>query len=484
MKKINTAEKALLDAERTAKAIKENTEKSLRSIVSEAVADMILKEGKAAEDKDDYEVEDVNTDDSAEENVVSTDTEKEKAEEPTEDVTSKGGEKEGEKATDEPAGDDGDEDADDDDFADVEDYKVGDNDYDVTGVEADDEVFRVFNKFNKDDQVVVKKNDDGTYSIKPDESDAEYVIEFDPAVGDAIAELEDGDENTDGEDKEHDFEFEVEPDADADGDEFEFEVDDLDDTDGDESDEVELDLNEGGLGYTDNYQKNVFKTGLGMKEPADPKTTYSMEKGVPTGEEKPWAGKANDPLYKKVEESGCDETEANLEEDGQGLNTKHKMVKTQNHINRGAQNQKVVSQDGEYRGNIQEKTEKIIKKAKQLQELNEQYEKALTKLKKSLLESAVSNMNLSYMVKLMTECTMTQDERQKLGERFADVKTLKEGKNVYESVRKELKEAVKTMPVMEQTLSAGPKASINETVVFQNNPALDLMKRMENLYRR
>ena len=279
-----------------------------------------------------------------------------------------------------------------------------------------------------------------------------------------------------------DFNSDEEPE----GEEDTYEISLDDDEPSDESDETRIDINEDdNLGYTDSYQKDVFSNKFNMKEPGDSKTTYSMDGGAPKGAEKPWAGKHSEPDYKKVEECGdMPNADANIEEDGSGLNTKHKMVKTQNRINRSAQNQKVVSQDGEYKGNLNESVKKIIAKAKEVQKINEEYGKAIAKLKKSLMESAVSNISLVNMVKLLSECTMTIDERKNLMERFKDVKTLKESKETYEAIRKELTEsAAKSAPIIEKQIKAEPSKSINETVIYKNNPCIDLMDRMDNLYK-
>ena len=101
-----------------------------------------------------YDVEDVDTD-----TVVSDDTqEAENAEE--------GGEEGAEDATDA-----------DDEWSDFEQYKVGDNDYDFTGVDGET-ALKVYNKLGDDDQIFIKKDEDGNYEVKDEETGAEYVIEL------------------------------------------------------------------------------------------------------------------------------------------------------------------------------------------------------------------------------------------------------------------------------------------------------------------
>ena len=64
MKKNTTAEKAILDAQKAAKAIKENTDKSLQELMNNAIAKLVMEsDDEPEDDKDSYEVEDVKTED-------------------------------------------------------------------------------------------------------------------------------------------------------------------------------------------------------------------------------------------------------------------------------------------------------------------------------------------------------------------------------------------------------------------------------------
>ena len=115
-KKNNTAEKTILDAEKITKALKEGTEKQLQSILNEALSNIIK------EDEDIEEVEDeVVADDGYE--VEDVETEETSIDDETPEV-------EGEEAEVEDT-----EDAEDE-WSDFEEYKVGDNDYDFTGVDG------------------------------------------------------------------------------------------------------------------------------------------------------------------------------------------------------------------------------------------------------------------------------------------------------------------------------------------------------------
>lgn len=451
-KKNNTAEKTILDAEKITKALKEGTEKQLQSILNEALSNIIK------EDEDIEEVEDeVVADDGYE--VEDVETEETSIDDETPEV-------EGEEAEVEDT-----EDAEDE-WSDFEEYKVGDNDYDFTGVDGET-ALKVYNKLNDDDEIFVTKDEDGNYEFKDEETGAEYVIELDADGNDEEAEVEDDlDLDTEG-DEEEEFEIDLgEEGEDEDNEELEIELDVVDDEEAeDESEDDDELLSEEDLGYTDSYQKDVFAKKPNMSVPG--KNNEDWSEGVPTGAEKPWAGKGDmKPFGEKKQE---------LDENGNGLNAKRSMKKTQNRLNKDAQGQHVASEEGEYKGTLSEdKARKIINAAKAIQAENKLYKESIEKIKKSLYEAAVLNVNLGKIVSLLVNETTTKEEKQNILERFNNVKTLKEGNALYESIKKELNGSAKKTPIMERQISMSP--SLNETTFYtQSNPSLNLMERMNNL---
>ena len=204
-KKNNTAEKTILDAEKITKALKEGTEKQLQSILNEALSN-IIKEDEDIEEVEDevvaddgYEVEDVET----EETSIDDETPEEEGEEAEVEDT---------------------EDAEDE-WSDFEEYKVGDNDYDFTGVDGET-ALKVYNKLNDDDEIFVTKDEEGNYEFKDEETGAEYVIELD----------------ADGNDEEAEADDELELDIEGD-DEEEFEIDLGEEGDEDDSDVLNEEYN-------------------------------------------------------------------------------------------------------------------------------------------------------------------------------------------------------------------------------------------------
>ena len=456
MKKNNNTEKAVLDAQNISESLKNGTESVFQSLINETLNKLITE----SEDDDAEEVE-----------VEDTDAEK--------DTKDEGGvEKEPVKGDGEEADADSEADGAEEDDADLDDFEIGDGVYDVT--DADDETaLKVYNKLNDDDEIVVTDNGDGSYEFEGDDGQ-EYVIELPEDFGDNSTEDVEFEIEPDGDD-EDEVEFEFEPDEDEDDidiefddndgeDEFEIDTDDDDDLDIELVDDDDDDaLNEENLGYTDSYQHDVMP-GLKNDEPANPSATYSMNGGAPKGASKPWAGKGNSKPF-----NGESDIEENITTSKASA---RKMVKT--NINGNCyepQVTKVNSANGQY----------IKESIKKLQKENKQYRLAINGIKKSLKEAAVLNVSLGQIVKLLSENSTTKAEKKSIVERFTNVKTIAEGKQLYNSISRELNEAKKSPISIEKTFSTKSSNALNETTIYnkstEDNPALDLMNRMNNLYK-
>ena len=469
-KKNNTAEKTILEAEQITKALKEGTEKQLRNLMNEALSNLIKEDENQEENEepvedDSYEVEDVDAENSSEDETP----------EGTDGTDST---EEGESLADNA------EEADDE-WSDMEEFKVGDNDYDFTGVDGET-ALKVYNKLNDDDEIFVTKDEDGNYEMRDDETGAEYVIELNPDGDDAEAEFEvelGDDESEDADSEDNDSEIEIDFDDEPEEDDTEIEID-LGDDDQELGDDEELEdpelndddeddeLNEENLGYTDSYQKDVFTKKPNMSEPA--KGMNDWDNGAPKGAEKPWAGKGDMKPFGKqkqeVDEQVVLGSEANNRK--KVKSAVKRQAKTGYHT---------VSQDGEYKGDINEaKIRKIVEAAKAIQAENKLYKESIEKIKKSLYEAAVLNVNLGKVVSLLVNETTTREEKNSILERFNNVKTIKEGNALFESIRRELKGSTQKSAIMERQISMAP--SLNETTIYtQSNPSLDMMARMDNL---
>lgn len=482
MKKNNTAKKAALDAKNISEALKESTQNALQSMLNEAISKTLMEatDEKCCEEDD---AEDVDTEDSYD--VEDVDTEN-----PTDDEGCEGGECE-----------DTDDAEDDDEWSDMEDYKVGDNDYDFTGVDGD-EVLKVYNKLGDDDQIFVKKDEDGNYELKDEETGAEYVIELGDNA-DSADEFEDGDDDAElgieldneepedegeeefdidlgdeedsaefeGEDGDDDVEFDIELDDEEPEDEGEEEFDiDLGDEDDDDL------LNEEDLGYdtSHNYQKDVMP-GLNMSEPADSSTTNDWDAGVPKGNSRPFSGyknKESNLFTKNVNETATLRARTQTKRAGGSNTTPREHNKEEN--------------SGEVRHDVSpsvnEDMKRMINAAKKIQAENKQYKEAINNIKKSLYEAAVLNVTLGQVVKLLSENTTTKAEKASIVERFNKVKTIAESKSLYDTVSRELNESKGNAFSLDRNYSVTNKEALNETTLYQNNnPVLGMMDRMNNL---
>ena len=459
MKKNNTAEKAVLEAEKISKALKESTEKSLRDLINETISNVIANDDEDTAENS-LDVDEVETDETPE--VSDVDTE-EGGEEGSDDAAEAETEPEGE----EDAAEEGEEGDDADEWSDMEQYKIGDDDYDFTGVDGD-ELLKVYNKLGDDDQIFVKKEDDGTYSVKDDETGAEFVIELNSDKLDA-----EGDEEADDE-----LSIELSDDEPAEDDDEEIEID-LGDEDDDE-------LNED-LGYTDSYQKDVFDKKFNMSEPADSKTTIDADV-VPKGSEKPWAGKGDGkPFEENLEECDALKPDVKLEEGEveEAATTVSQQPTRKETISRHEQiRPEDPAQVKKVDRKLEESVKKIVAKAKAIQAENKQYKESLEKIKKSLYEAAVLNVNLGKLVDLFVNEAITRDEKKSILNRFNNVKTISEGKVLYDTIKIELNESRKaSTPTVDKQFAAN---TLNESVIYsnQNDPSIDLMNRMDNLYKK
>ena len=429
------------EMEQLAAAITEGTKTTLQGLLNEAVCDYLREEILSEEDDEQDEVEGAEETESSDvpefgessDDADAVEADDEEAPEEADDAE--------EVVDTDDAEDEGDE------WADFDDYKVGDDEgseeYDFTSETDTDTLVKVFKLMKNDDQVSVVKTGDKV-SIKDNEADTEYVIEL---GGDS--------ENEDN------FDFEGEMTMES-------------------------------LGYTDNYQDKDPIEGLSMDGGA-PKNTKDWHKGVPTGTNKPWAGKgSSEPFGKKAEkvfeitlndevaedEMPVDEA-TNVGGFVQQNSTSKSHVPTSS--GRRARNmsqggdKKTGTSDPRYSGQVNESLQKKINAA--LQE-NKQLKETVAKVSKIMKEAVQVNVNLGHIVRLMVENTTTKAEKEDIVKRYASVKSNDEAKALYESISSELNKTHSTI-IKEQTTTVEPSKQINESKIYDEpNSVRDMMKRM------
>ena len=426
MVKIN--KNPITEMEQLAATITEGSKNTLKDILSEAVSNYLREEVLNEEDEDTEDTEETEeneTSETTETNNASDDTSEyeEEAPEEADDVDDADG-------VDESTEDDGDE------WADFDDYKIGNEEgseeYDFTNETNPDTLIKVFKLMKNDDQVSVVKDGDKV-TIKDNDNDTEYVIELD---------AESSDNNLDYSE--------------------------------------EMTMAES-LGYTDNYQDKDPIAGLSMD--GAPKNTKDWHKGVPTGTKKPWAGKGkSEPFNKKTEKvfeitlnDGTDVEDEDVIDENATTSKyqQRRMVKTMvpdgAYVQDGAH---MVSQGGKL------KNESLQRKINAALQENKQLKETVARVTKIMKEAVQVNVNLGHIVRLMVENSTTKAEKEDIVKRYNSVKTNEEAKNLYESISSELKKSHSTV-VTEQATTTQPSNKINESKIYEEpNGVLDMMKRM------
>lgn len=467
------------DREKMESIIRETTKSSLHGILEEAVKNELNNLINEADESDyeEQEVDDtVTTTDNDSDDSIETSTETDF------DTTTDGEDAEGMEGGEEEFGFDDAEGVDDngeDEWSQFDDYKGEDGTYDFT--QADSDTFiKVYKLLKDDDQVAIQKDDSGNTHITDNETGSEYMIVTD----DNAAEGMESGEGLEGTEEA----FTTDDDMDE---ETVFEIALHDDED--------EEVNEENLGYTTDYQKKTAMTTPSNAEPAKASQTYSMDKGVPTGTEKPWVGNAgNMKPFDEEDESKEDEDNIN-EEDEQveegtnvgGFVQQNSTSKSHvpNSSGRSARNASIAGKkvkttaQPRYSG----VAEDVMRKANAIWEENKQLKKELVSIKESLKEAVVLNYNLGQITKLFTENTTTREEKINIIKRFgSEAKTVEDSKKLYESVSKDLKK-VNQMNVnnIDRQLSESKSNNLLvETPIYQSDDlteSLNLMKRLINL---
>jgi hypothetical protein len=135
------------------------------------------------------------------------------------------------------------------------------------------------------------------------------------------------------------------------------------------------------------------------------------------------------------------------------------------------------------------RTESVNAEVTLLREKNEEYRNALNVFRDKLNEVAVFNSNLAYATRLFTEHTTTKQEKINILKRFDSVETIKESKNLYQSIKQELNKDNSSKPInesIERTIdnspSTGSAVNLIESKTYENPQFLrmkDLMGKLK-----
>ena len=411
---------------------------------------------------------------------------------------------------------------------------------DLTDVEDDEEILRVFQLMGPEDNIVVTKDDSGNISLKDEENDKEYMI-----VGEGDDELDMFEQFDD----EFDFEDEEEEDEDSDSEGIEdiisrvFDNDDEESEFG-ESDEMMFDEEDDLYGVDeeivyeisfddednseldeeDDMGMNLEEEddmGMNMEDPTVMESKMTVNpKGTGFGnpnKKKVYSNKPNqEGGFKTVKKSvnptmGTGKAKFEYKE-GENLEGKMKSVKkteTKEQTTKIANTTKKVEPKEASRTlgngsnfrrgglpkprahssfNTAIKENQNTSELKVLREKNEEYRKALNVFRNKLNEVAVFNSNLAYATRLFTEHSTSKQEKINILRRFDGVENIKESKNLYKVIKDELT-GTTSQPMnesLERTIakapSTGSAVNLIESKTYENPQFLrmkDLMSKLK-----
>ena len=452
--------KSLMETKKTLEEqMQEVVSESMKGIIGDNAKDEVRKLLKESEDEDSFSEEEV-TDDTA----TTDKDETTEVDDVTTDTTSNDGEEVTTDTVDvEKTEDGGTEDAVEDDvWNELEKCKSADGEFDCRGMD-DGNLLKVLKAMGPEDGIRVMKNDDGSIAVEVDgdliQGQEELVIDLDD-----LTEIEDAIEES-----------------------------------------KNNECNESNTGYTSDYQKETAMTTPDNHEPANPKTTYSMDGGVPTGTEKPFPNQGDKAPY---DEQVNEELEFEVVQDDEQVNEVASTTENNptvrgtgmTHANTNSKGKKFRSSseggqrvkgtgENTYSGGETNESLDFKRKMNKLYEENKQMKSIIPELQKKLMESMVINSSMGYIVRLLNENTTSVDEKKEISARFSKVNTLDESKQLYQTISEELKKVNKGNNVdgifnSQLAESKQAKQSLVETTMYKSekvNEALDFMKRLDNI---
>jgi hypothetical protein len=400
-------------------------------------------------------------------------------------------------------------------------YYDGDMNLDEMDVDTEDVINAIFSKDGDASDIEVDLDDEDL------EEDVMYEIEFEDddsdLEGDDDLNEDDGDFEGDDDLNEDDSDFEGDDDLNEDDSDFEGD-DDLNEDDGDF---------EGGMDESYNRRRTVRESKSTIKPKgrvgSGPKFTYKDKasggfnekrkegpKSVGTGKAKfEYKSGANMEGKSKVVKAETKEGQGYKDKEDERLSMKHgkiasKDLKTtkarrddagfeKRETKEAARTYGMGSKEGRglrkgitnnrnyVYGNSGVKVESTQQEVNMLREKNEEYRKALNIFREKLNEVAIFNSNLAYATRLFTEHSTTKKEKINILRRFDDVETLRESKNLYQSIKGELSkpdtksinESVETR--LTKQVSSGSSSTLIESKTYENPQFMRMKDLMSKL---
>ena len=412
--KTNTSvlEESLIEYNDIKKMVEENSKNTITDIIRDTVKKElkdIITEGVEDEDDNGDGLDDI-TPDTGSETEIENENEPESSEEP-----------EGETEMDadgeiEPEAD-GEEDFD------IDQFKTGDDEYDLTNHSIED-VVKVFKKIDDNDSIIVKKLEDGKIEINDTENGAEYLID-----------LGEGEPETDVED--------------VNGDESIF----------DEDVEIEIDGEPESESNDENEELTESETEIELDGAEDMIDEKNMTQSI----------SANRRAGHMTQTRIANAPGANNRDGAQLIKNESKKIAE------------------EYNKKLKKIESAYQTKFKKINEEIEEYKNTLMLFRDKLKENAVLNNNLAKYVKIVTENATTKDEKLDILKRFSnEANTIEDGNKLYESIKNELnKKETPSLQIDKQyNVTTTPKQQVNEQIIYQSSDlkeTIDLMNRINRL---
>ena len=405
----------------------------------------------------------------------------------------------------------------------MSDLQDADGEYDLRGMDIN-KVLEILQNMDPNDGVRIVKNDDNTATVEPEGEGEEFVINIEDEDTESDDFEFDGEEDGEALDQNDGLDFDDETMSEIDSitfdddenegedDDVVFEIETEEDNDNDIENEEEEMLNERNtnLGYTTNYQKKTAMTMPHDKGAGEGDSRFDA--GAPTGDGKRWVGKkganGGNPYTEKVNENETIfEVELNNEQEmcegastitrnnayTNGVGRKQVHSPEQDDKVRNSHREGGVKRGTGYgRGNTSESRIKAIERqATAIMNENKELRSIAQEIKKKLEEAVVINSSLAKVIKLVTENSTTRDEKINILNRFNEVKTLNESRNLYKQISNELSSSNNSLK--NSNLIATPiteAKSLNNNIIVETNllntssdlqNILDLNKRLMNL---
>jgi hypothetical protein len=358
----------------------------------------------------------------------------------------------------------------------VEDMEFGDDEEELSPLDmtqaSDDELLKVVLGMGDEDRLIIQK--DG------DEAEVDMLTQTDSMSFplDGEDEMEMGDEDYE-EEEEIVYEIEMEED------EMEEGEDEMEDDDDDDAMNESMTVKPKGVGMGSGPKKVAFKgenIHKGPKGKSSPEAKKFVKGEMKEDEmeegEKDW-GKGKDE-YKRKKVNGVEKKAGDKDGHYKDYEETKEAARTIGNgtrnapMRKGLPKMKVITNS-----TLKEEVETLRAK-------NEEYRKALNIFREKLNEVAVFNSNLAYATRLFTEHSTTKQEKINIMRRFDNVETIKESKNLYQTIKDELGSVGKPMvkeSIVENIDRTPTKGSTNlvESKTYENPQFLrmkDLMSKM------